>query len=99
MYKNHRKEGVVAVDGHVDLDQILALRAFRGVPSEEELDQIIDGLLDEAENQMDQEDEEDDVGEEMLDEEEPTYKFDKDDEEDGFGPGSAGGGGQSVAVY
>jgi len=48
MYKDHETEGVVAIDGNVDVNQVLASRAFRGVPDEDEMQEILDGVLEEA---------------------------------------------------
>lgn len=52
MYKSHETEGVVAIDGNVDVNQVLASRAFRGVPSEGEMQGILDGVLEEAEQRL-----------------------------------------------
>ncbi len=46
MYNDHEKESVVAVKGNVDTSAIKGLRAFKGVPSQAELQQILEMLLD-----------------------------------------------------
>lgn len=47
MYETHRKEGVVVVKGGVPRKAVVGLRAFRDVPTEEELKTIIEELTDE----------------------------------------------------
>ena len=45
MYDRHADEGVVAVVGGIPLDAIIGLRAFRNVPDEDDLEQIIEELV------------------------------------------------------
>lgn len=45
MFGRHADEGVVGVIGTIPLDSIMGLRAFRGVPTPEELEEIIDELV------------------------------------------------------
>ena len=45
MFGRHADEGVVGVIGTIPLDAIMGLRAFRGVPTEEELEEIIEELV------------------------------------------------------
>lgn len=49
MYDNHAEEGVVAIGESIPRDAVIALRAFRDVPTEEELQKILDQLMAEAE--------------------------------------------------
>lgn len=52
MYQQHQIEGVVAVDGAVSRDEVLAMKAFQGVPEEKELESIIKKTLDVAEERL-----------------------------------------------
>lgn len=45
MFDKHADEGVVGVIGNIPLDAIMGLRAFRGVPTEEDLEEIIEELV------------------------------------------------------
>ncbi len=45
MYGRHASEGVVGVIGDIPLDAIMGLRAFRGVPTQDELEEIIEELV------------------------------------------------------
>jgi hypothetical protein len=45
MFGRHAAEGVVGVIGGIPLDAIMGLRAFRGVPTEEDLEEIIEELV------------------------------------------------------
>ncbi len=89
MYEDHRKEGVVAYQGTIEKDSIKGLRAFRGVPSEEDLRAILELLLDLS----------------SAEPEPTFHKLEKrkdeDDEKGGGGSGSSGftfGNGSSIEV-
>jgi hypothetical protein len=56
MYGTHAKEGVVVIDGHVSRSAIVAIRAFRGVPTVEEMRLILEELIEEEEEDLSVED-------------------------------------------
>jgi hypothetical protein len=45
MYDAHRDEGVVVIDGDVPREAIIAIRAFRGVQSEEDIEGMLEDLV------------------------------------------------------
>jgi hypothetical protein len=53
MYKTHEREGVVAIEGEVPRSAVVAMRAFRGTPNEEEMQEIIDQLVAGEEEEQD----------------------------------------------
>lgn len=88
MYEDHRKEGVVAYEGTLEQDSIKGIRAFRSVPSEEDLKEILELLLDLS----------------SAEPEPTFHKLEKrkdEDDENGGGSGSGGftfGNGSSIEV-